>query len=269
MRRVRFCAALIIALATNPLAVPAQPYPASTPVPRSTDPAVLRRLIVARELHERFARGLAAEDRGAWADAADEFERIIALAPPEPANSTARYDAAIAEAHLGHYDRAQVRLEEALARDPGFAAAAANLVSVAIAAGDRRAARSAADRFVTLVPASARARYERGLLALDDGDLETAAGDFRALLADDPAYAIAHYDLGLVEVRSNRLDAAEAEFQRAVALSPGYARARFALGTVLVRQGRRAEARAVFDRAAHDASDPALHDLALTIRDQL
>jgi len=269
VRRVRSVAALLFALAAWPLALAAQTYAPSTPVPRSTDPAVLERLIAAREVHERFARGLAAEDRGAWGDARDEFERIIALGPPEPANSTARYDAAIAEAHLGRYDLAKVRLEEALTRDPGFAAAAANLVSVAIAAGDRRAARAAADRFVALVPASARARYERGLIALDAGDTATAAGDFRALLADDPTYALAHYDLGLVEVRANRLDAAEAEFERALTLSPGYARARFALGTVLVRQGRRAEARTAFDRAAHDASDPALHDLALTMRDQL
>ena len=269
MLRVRLFAALVFALAACPLAVPAQPYAPATPVPRSTDPAVLQRLIAAREVHERFARGLAAEDRGAWADAVDEFERIIALGPPEPANSTARYDAAIADAHLGRYDRAEILLQEALVRDPGFAAAAANLVSVAIAAGDRRVARVAADRFVALVPASARARYQRGLVALDAGDTTTAAGDFRALLADDPTYALAHYDLGLVEVHANRLDAAEAEFERALALSPGYALARFALGTVLVRQGRRAEARAAFDRAARDAADPALHDLALTVRDQL
>jgi tetratricopeptide (TPR) repeat protein len=246
-----------------------QSYPAPTDIPHTTDLARLRALAVEREIHERFARGLDAEACGDWTAAAPEFERIIALDPPEPKGSTARYDLAIAQARSGNFRAAKRLLEEALDRDPGFSAAAANLVSVDVLAGDLAAARSAADRFVALAPASARARYERGIVALRDGDLATARTDFRALAAGDPAYAVAHYDLALTEIRSARFDAAESELDRALALDPGYARARFALATVLVRVGRRAEARAAFDRAARDASDVTLRSLALDLRDRL
>jgi tetratricopeptide (TPR) repeat protein len=246
-----------------------QSYPAATGAPHTTDVGQLRKLAVEREIHERFARGLDAEARGEWNAAVPEFERIIELDPPEPRGSTARYDLALARARSGDLRSAKALLEEALARDPGFGAAAANLVTVNVGAGDLDAARRAADAFVALVPASARARYERGLIALRAGDLATARSDFRALVAGDPAYAVAHYDLALTEIRGGRFDAAETELDSALAIDPSYARARFALGTVLVRAGRRPEARAAFDRAAHDASDTTLRSLALDLRDRL
>jgi Flp pilus assembly protein TadD len=268
---VRLRTALGALAAAVLLAAPAlaQTYPAATDSPRTTDPARLRALALEREIHERFARGLDAEGRADWAAAIPEFERIIALDPPEPKASTARYDLAIACARSGDYARAATLLTEALERDPGFRAAAANLVTVEVLAGDLNAARAAADRFVALAPASARARYERGIVALRAGDLATARDDFRALIAGDPAYALAHYDLALVEIRSARFEAAELELQSALAVDPNYARARFALGTVYVRIGRRADARAAFDRAARDASDVTLRALAVDLRDRL
>lgn len=247
----------------------AQSYPAATDVPHTTDVARLRAQAIEREIHERFKRGLDAEARADWTAAVPEFERIIALDPAEPKGSTARYDLAIARARSGDYPAAQRLLDEALARDPGFTAAAANLVSVGVLAGDIAAARRAADRFVALAPASARARYERGIVALRGGDLATAQADFRALAAGDPAYAVAYYDLALIEIRAAHFDAAELELDRALAIDPGYARARFALATVFVRAGRRSEARAAFDRAARDASDVTLRSLALDLRDRL
>jgi Flp pilus assembly protein TadD len=258
--------ALVAALVRPALA---QSYPASTDPPHTTDVARLRALALEREIHERFKRGLDAEARADWTAAAPEFERIVALDPPEPKASTARYDLAIARARSGDYAAAQRLLREALERDPGFTAAAANLVTVDVLAGDLAAARSAADRFVALAPASARARYERGIVALRGGDLATARTDFLALTAGDPAYAVAHYDLALTEIRSAHFDAAELELDRALAIDPGYARARFALATIFVRAGRRSEARAAFDRAARDASDLTLRSLALDLRDRL
>jgi tetratricopeptide (TPR) repeat protein len=246
----------------------AQTYPSPTDAPHTTDLRALRHLAIEREIHERFVRGLAAEGRSDWAAASVEFTRIIALDPPEPKASTARYDLAIAKAQLGDYSGAKALLEDALRRDPGFGAAAANLVTVNALAGDLAGARAAADRFVALVPASARAHYDRGIVALRAGDLATARTDFDALIAGDPTYAVAYYDLALVEIRSGKFDAAELELEHALALAPGYARARFALGTVYVRTGRNAAARAAFDRVARDASDITLRTLALSLRDQ-
>ncbi len=245
-------------------------YPTPTPIPRTTSIPALQALATQREVEERFKTGLAAEARGDWEAAVPEFQRIIALNPPEPSGSTARYDLAIAFANLQRNDEAASELREAIALDPGFLAAMANLVSVDLARGDLHEARSVADRYVTLAPDSARALYSRGITALQSGDAATARADFGKLLHSDPSYAVAHYDLALAEERLGRYDAAEQELESALTLAPGYARARLALGVVLLRRGRRAAAREAFARAQQDAAgDPALQNIAAAMRDSI
>jgi tetratricopeptide (TPR) repeat protein len=261
--------ALVVAWSAVTGVACAELYPHATPPPRSTDPAVLAGQAREREIHERFRRGIAAQEARDWMGAEPEFRRIIVLDPPEPRGSTARYDLALSEAQLGRYDAAATLLAEALRRDSRFAAAAANLVTVELQRGDLSAARAAADRFAAIAPDAALAHYGRGLAALRAGDLATARADFRALADANPAYAVAHYDLALIELRAGHDDAALAELARALALSPAYARARFALGTVLLRDGRRDDARVAFDRCARDAADPALRALAIGLRDKL
>lgn len=268
MRLRALIATLLLTSATG-AAASAQTYSSPTTAPRTTDPAALAGLARRRELHERFDRGLAAEERGDWASAQVELRRAVALDPPEPQGSTARYDLALAEANLGHDDLAADLLRAALHLDPSFAAAAANLVAIELRRGELAAARAAADQFVAIAPQAAMAHYARGLVALHAGDLPTARADFGALLAADPAYAVAHYDLALVELRAGRDDVAQTELEHALVLAPGYARARFALGTLLLRDGHRADARVAFDRCARDAADPVLRALAVDLRDKL
>ncbi|HEY1976028.1 MAG TPA: tetratricopeptide repeat protein [Candidatus Baltobacteraceae bacterium] len=248
----------------------AQTYPSTTPVPRTTSAPALRAFATQREVEERFRIGLDDLAGHDWKGAADEFTRIVALDPPEPKGSTARYDLAIADANLGRTDDAAHQLRDAIALDPGFLAAMANLIAVDLQRGDLREARSIADRFTALAPDSARALYARGIVALQAGDSATAREDFGKLLKANPAYAVAHYDLALAEERLGQLDAAERELRAALALSPNYARAEFALGAVLLRQGRRSEAREAFVRTLHDATgDPALQNIAAAMRDSI
>lgn len=248
----------------------AQTYPSTTPVPRTTSAPALRALATQREVEERFRIGLDGLAGHDWKSAADEFARIVALNPPEPKGSTARYDLAIADANLGRYDDAAHQLRDAIVLDPGFLAAMANLVSVDLQRGDLQDARSVADRFIALAPDSARALYARGIVALQAGDSTTAREDFGKLLRANPAYAVAHYDLALAEERLGQMDAAERELRAALSLSPSYARAEFALGAVLLRQGRKSEAREAFVRTLHDASgDPALQNIAAAMRDSI
>lgn len=248
----------------------AQTYETHAPVPRSTSPAVLHAQAVQREIVERFHLGLAALADAHYANAIAEFARVLDLHPGEPQGSTAEYDLGLAQAQSDALDDAARSFQAAIARDPGFLAAMANLVAVDLRRHDLRGARSAADAFVAAAPDSARALYSRGLVALQDGDLSTAQRDFGKLLNNDPSYAVAHYDLGVVEERRNRYDAAQREFNTALVLAPGYARARFALGTVLLREGNRADARVAFERAAADASDdPSLRGLAIEMRDAI
>jgi tetratricopeptide (TPR) repeat protein len=265
--RVALLGVLFVGL-TAAAGVP-QPYPMHTPVPLTTSAPALRALAVAREIEERFRFGLDAEAGGKYQAAAAEFERIVALDPPEPKGSTARYDAAIAYANLGRNDDAARSLRAALALDPSFLAAMANLVSVDLARGDLREARAVADQYVALDPDSARALYSRGIVALQGGDARTAREDFGKLLHANPAYAVAHYDLALAEERLSRYDAAERELRSALALAPTYARAQLALGTVLLRLGRRAEARDAFAQATRDTADPVLQNIAAAMRDSI
>ena len=248
----------------------AQSYPTRQPIPSTTSAPALRSLATQREIEERFSIGLDAIARADWASAASEFERIVALDPPEPRGSTARYDLAIAYANLQRYDDAARELRAALALDPAFLAAMANLVAVDLARNDLREARAVADRYVALDPESARALYSRGIVALRAGDAAVARDDFGKLLHANPSYAVAHYDLALAEERLGRYDAAERELRSALALAPSYARARFALGVVLLRQGERGPAREQFVQATNDATgDPALENVAAAMRDSI
>lgn len=248
-----------------------QPYPSPVkPVPRTTSAPALRAIAQRREVHERFRIGLQAEQRRHWSAAAPEFERIIELRPSEPQFSTAYYDLGIAYANDNRLDDAARAFQSALAGDPGFLAAMANLIAVDLARHDLAGARAAADRFLHAAPDSARGLYSHGIVALQSGDYAAAQSDFARLLQNDPQYAVAHYDFGLSQVRVGNYASAEHEFAIALDLAPSYARARFALGTVLLREGKRTQARTAFDRAMHDASgDPALQNLALSMRDAI
>jgi tetratricopeptide (TPR) repeat protein len=239
------------------------------PAPRTTDAATLRDLAIRREIRERFALGIAALNRKDYAAAISEFEAVIQRNPPEPQNSTAHYNMALALARSGNPGRAAAELRAAIARDRGFLAAYANLVSVDLQRGDLNGAREAADSFVSLAPESARALYSRGLTALHAGDVATARADFTKLLQKNPAYAPAHYDIALVELKAGRVDVAERELEAALSAAPDYPRARFALGVVLLREGHRDEARVAFEQVVHDAADPGLRNLAGSMRDTL
>lgn len=261
-------AALVLA-AFSPVAGSAQNYGIPTPAPRSTADATLLARARDREVRERFARGLAAEDRADWRTAVDEFERVIALDPPEPQGSTARYDLGIALARSGENRKAKGAFVEALRRDTGFAAAAANLVIVALLDNDLETAQTAAAQFLAIAPSSLRAQYQSGIVALRRGDLPAARSAFSQLISGAPGYAVAHYDLALIDLREERYDAARAELDQALLLSPGYARARFVRATLFVRAGQPDAARADLDRVVSDAADPSLRDVATVLRDRL
>jgi Flp pilus assembly protein TadD len=267
MRRVAVTLALAALLPTAPAL--SQNYP-SQPLPTTTALPALRSQASAREVHERFRIGIDALERRDYARAEPEFGRIVSIRPPEPQTSTASYDLAIAQAGLGKNDEAAASLRAAIALDPGFLAAMANLVAVDLRRGDLREARSVADRFVAAAPDSARALYSRGLVALRANDIATAKDDFSRLLRNDPQYALAHYDLGVAEARNGDYAAAERDFETSLRLAPAYALARFALGTILLRQGDRVAARSAFDRAARDAqSNASLYELAVQMRDAI
>lgn len=261
--------ALAAAFASVPTLAMGQPYPGVTPMPITTDPARMHALATDREIRVRISLGVAALRRNDDASAEQQFARALDLHPGEPQASTAAYDLGIALANRNHLDAAAHWFADAIARDRGFLAARANLVSVQLRRGDLQAARVAANDLVAIAPASARAVYARGLVALRSGDATTARADFGKLAAADPTYAVAHYDLALAEVDLAAYADAERELTLALDLSPSYVRARLALGAVLLREGKRDDARLAFDRAARTASDPQARNLAIALRDAI
>lgn len=269
MRWNRFALLLLFAYSSITPAL-AQVYATPQPVVRTTSVPAMRAIAAEREIHERFQLGLQYESTNSWQEATDDFKAILALHPREPQGSTALYDLAIAQAKLLDYDEAASDLRAAIQLDPGFLAAMANLVAVDLERGDLREARSDADHFVAEAPDSARALYGAGIVALRAGDAQTARDDFGKLLQFNPSYALAYYDLGVAEARLSRYTGAERDFRQALALAPNYARASFALAVVLLKEGNRADARVAFERAANDAAaDPALRNLALSMRDAI
>ncbi|HTV73888.1 MAG TPA: tetratricopeptide repeat protein, partial [Candidatus Acidoferrales bacterium] len=196
-------ASLVVFLTAAVLPVPlcAQTYPQTHPVARTTDPVALRALATHREVLERLRIGVGEEERGDWSDATAEFERVLTLHPDEPQGSTTFYDLGLAEAQLGAYEAAATSFEDAIARDDGFLAARANLVSVDLLRGDLPSAKRDAAALLQRAPTSARALYADGIVALQLDDADTALHDFGALLVRNPAYATAHYDLALAEIR--------------------------------------------------------------------
>ncbi len=248
----------------------AQTYSTPRPVPRTTSVPELRALAVRREIQERFTLGINDLRHAQWTQGAAEFERIVSLRPPEPQASTAHYDLGIAYANLQRLENAAAQFRSAIAGDPGFLAAMANLVAVDLARHDLAEARAVADRFVAAAPDSARALYSRGIVALNSGANAAAEADFGRLLSVDPRYAVAHYDLGLAQTKLGKYASAAHEFSMALDLAPNYARARFALATILLRQGNRSEARSAFQRVVDDPNgDPALRNLAIAMRDAI
>ncbi|HEY0798841.1 MAG TPA: tetratricopeptide repeat protein [Candidatus Baltobacteraceae bacterium] len=252
-----------------PLGAAAQVYSGVRPVARSTDPAELAALATKREIIERLRMGSDEEAQGNWQAAGVQFTRVLALHPGEPQGSTTYYDLALAQAQLGDYTGATASLHAAIALDDTFLAARANLVDVDLLNDDPAAAKRDAADLLARAPASARALYMDGVVALRAGDADTALHDFGALLTHNPTYSTGHYDLALAQLQSNHLEEAERELRAALSSAPSFARARFALAMVLLREGRRTEARVAFDRAAQDAADIALRSVALSMRDSL
>jgi tetratricopeptide (TPR) repeat protein len=265
----RLALIVLLAAAFEPSGTDAQTYSEARPVPRTTNHAILVRLAVDREIHERFRIGFDQELHGRWKEAVAEFTRIISLHPREPQDSTAWYNLGLAQAQTGAYGAATASFNAAIEHDDGFIAARVNLVSVDLLRKDLRSAHHDADELIARVPSSSRALYEHGIVALDNGDAQAALRDFDVLLRRDPSYAIGRYDFALAEIAAGRLSDAERELRGALAIVPTFARARFALGAVLLRQGNHDQARTAFDQAAHDANDVTLRNLASSMKQSL
>lgn len=109
---------------------------------------------------------------------------------------------------------------EALALDPGLAAARTNLGSLAYRRGDVGGAREAYEAALALDPEQPEARFNLANLVLENGDLELAVAELRRVLQSAPDFADAHYNLAVALERLGGRAAARVHLEQYLSLEP-------------------------------------------------
>jgi tetratricopeptide (TPR) repeat protein len=130
------------------------------------------------------------------------------------AEGTLREAAGNAEADA----RAESCYRQALALDPGLAAAHTNLGGIAHRRGDATEARAAFERALALDPDQVEARFNLANLILEGGDLELAVAEFRRVLQIAPDFADGHYNLAVALERLGGRAQARAHLERYLSL---------------------------------------------------
>jgi tetratricopeptide (TPR) repeat protein len=92
----------------------------------------------------------------------------------------------------------------------------------------------------------------RAMIAIAEGDLDTAITQYRAAVARKPGSAALHNDLAAALARKGLNDEAIAEYNASLRIAPHEYDAHMNLGALLSRMDRNAEAAELFGRAAAD-----------------
>ncbi|HXG57342.1 MAG TPA: tetratricopeptide repeat protein [Vicinamibacterales bacterium] len=132
--------------------------------------------------------------------------------------------------------------EAAVAIDPSFAHARANLIGLH---GRARNWTKAEDHYRAVVMLGvnvAEAHYDYGVLLGLQAKWDEAADAYRRALALNPLHAEAHNNLGQTLEQLRKLDEAAAAYRRAIESQPTLRIARFNLGRMLIALGRAEEA---------------------------
>lgn len=101
----------------------------------------------------------------------------------------------------------------------------------------------------------ARAQFEKGQKALQDGDLDVAQAAFRHVLALDPGSGAAYSNLGVIAMRRKDWDQALNLLQKAAKLAPHVSGIRLNIGLVNFRRGDYGKAIPAFSSVVRDQPD--------------
>jgi tetratricopeptide (TPR) repeat protein len=152
------------------------------------------------------------------AEMASPVDRLSAVVKAAPASSQARFKLAQALDGEGRHREAIGALKQAVALQPGFAEAHANLGTIYMRRKQPSAAEASLREALRLEPSMASARIGLGRLLLEREDMDAAALEFELALESDPSLAKAEYFLGVTHLAGDRLDEAARHFERGLEL---------------------------------------------------
>ncbi|HTB79396.1 MAG TPA: tetratricopeptide repeat protein [Opitutaceae bacterium] len=174
-------------------------------------------------LRARNELGNALVDAGRSAEAIEQYEAAMQLAPDDPGT---RYNLGLALARTGRMDEAIKRYTEALRINPLLAEAHNGLGNALVATGQTGPAMSHYREAIRLKPAYAEAHYNLGVAFFQTGQLDQSRACFEEAVRLDPGYAEAHNNLGSALFLLGRREEAIAQYEEALRLAPNYTDAR-------------------------------------------
>ena len=148
------------------------------------------------------------------------------------------------------FDGAERRLRRAIAIDPAFVQAHAQLARLFEKRGRDAAALSEYRKLVEIAPLSPAEFDNMGNLYRKRGDTAKAIEAYREALRCDAQYIGAYNNLGLILQEEGKLEEAQALYEKALAIRPENPILRNSMGTLLALKGDPAGALAQFRRAA-------------------
>ena len=169
-----------------------------------------------------------------WPAIADPIADSIAALREDPGALLQR---GVKQADAGDLESAIASHEAALAINPSFAQAHANLISLYGRVRNWSKAEEHYRAVVALAVNVADAHYDYGVLLGLQERWDAAAGAYRQALALNPQHAQAHNNLGQIIERQGKVAEAGAEYRLAVESQPTLRIARFNLGRMLIAQG--------------------------------
>ena len=171
----------------------------------------------------RNSLGLILLGEGNYADAADQFEQILAQLP----------DLAPVHNNLGnalkHIDRvpeAEDQYRQAIAIKPDYFEAHYNLANTLLKAGQTSEAIAEFESAAKINPQNFQIHLLLANILLLSNRAADAIGEYQQVIALNPNLAEAHNNLGIALQRTGKTQDAEVEFQRAVEINPNYEKAR-------------------------------------------
>jgi predicted CXXCH cytochrome family protein len=190
-----------------------------------------------------------------------------ALDKYRPETAEFYFELAEAYAHIGQFDQAIQRYEDAVSRKPGFRAAWVGLGTTLSKAGQSDRAAEALRKALDTGATDANVFNDLGLVLLRQGKLDEASTTFRRAVERNPDYPEAHNNLGSALSQIGDRAGAEQSYRNAIRVQPDYAAAHDNLATLLVGGGDFTQAEYHFRKSieADERFAPARHDYGLAL----